>query len=110
MRRLVWPQYHARRNVMVLDAPGASWNGTASVAPGLGPPSVTGARSTQAPSVTSFQAMVNASNQPPRNNAWFTFTPGSLTVADNEPSSQGLSLDAPPRRMNPPSIARTACG
>ena len=40
----------------------------------------------------SFQAMVSGSHQPPRNQAWFTFTPGSVTVAENAPSSHGLSL------------------
>ena len=46
-----------------------SVNGTNSVAPGAAPPSVTGARSKHAPPATSFQAMVNGSNQPPRNQA-----------------------------------------
>src|SRR5438552_11314355 len=69
IRNLVWPENQARRNEIVLDSPGASWKGTNNVAPGLGPPSFNGARSSQAPSATSFQAIVSASHQPPRNQA-----------------------------------------
>src|SRR6266404_3216838 len=69
MRRLVWPENHASRNEIVLDSPGPSRKGTNKVAPGLGPPSFNGARSSQAPSATSFQAIVSASHQPPRNQA-----------------------------------------
>src|SRR5437899_3694364 len=69
IRKLVSPENHASRNEIVFDSPGASWKGTNNVAPGLGPPSVSGARGSQAPSATSFQAIVSASHQPPRNHA-----------------------------------------
>ena len=83
--------------------------GRTSVAPGLGRPrSPARGRSTR-PSATSFQAMVSASHHPPRNQAWFTFAAGSETVAENAPSSHGLSFDPPPHRMNPPATGRTAC-
>src|SRR5437588_13024699 len=54
--------------------------------------------------------MVSASHQPPRNQAWSTFTPGSETVAEKAPSSQAFSFGAPPQRMKPPAMGRTACG
>ena len=49
-----------------------------------------------------------ASHQPPRNQAWFTLAAGSLTVAENAPSSQERSDGAPFQRIKPPSMGRTA--
>src|ERR1035438_9789414 len=94
-RILVWPTNQARRRTIVLDSPGASWNGTNKVAPGLKVPCVGVGASKQAPLATSRQAMVNGSNQPPRNQVWFTLTAGSETVTENAPSSQGRSAGLP---------------
>src|SRR5438874_13723709 len=80
------------------------------LAPGAGPPSVTAGRLIAAPASTSFQASVSGSNHAPRNHAWFTFAPGSVTVAAKDPSSQGLSAGAPPHNMNPPDVSLTAAG
>ena len=89
-------------------APGASANGTKTVAPGEGGLPRTGGRSSQAASPTSFQARVRSSNQPPRNQAWLILASGSLVLTQNEPSSHGASGGPLPQRMKPPGMARTA--
>ena len=58
----------------------------------------------------SFQAIVSESNQPPRNQAWFTLTLGSLTVAAKAASSCGASGLDPLESTKPPGIALTAGG
>ena len=80
------------------------------LAPALGLPSACSGLAWAPPSWTAFHSMVRGANQPPRNQAWFTFVSGSDTVAAKAASSQGLSFDPSPHRMNPPAMGRTACG
>ena len=63
---------------------------------------------TAAPLAISFHAIVRGSHQPPRNQAWFTFRPGSPVVARMLPCSQPFSLGAELQSMKPSGMLRTA--